>query len=48
VVRARERFVARLLDDGTPVERERGCVAVLHTDIIREAFWRERPETLAP
>jgi hypothetical protein len=48
VVRARERFVAKVREDGTAVERERGRVAVLHADIIGDAFWTERPETLAP
>jgi hypothetical protein len=42
----RERAVVKTLPDGTPVERERPGVAVLHTDIIKDAFWEEHPDIL--
>ncbi|KAI8469703.1 MAG: histidine tRNA 5'-guanylyltransferase [Monoraphidium minutum] len=46
VVRVRDRVVVKHRDDGTPVERERPGVAVLHDDIIGDAFWREHPDIL--
>jgi hypothetical protein len=46
LVRTRERVVAKTLPDGTPVERERPGVAVLHTDIISDAFWEQHPDIL--
>ncbi|KIZ00415.1 tRNA(His) guanylyltransferase [Monoraphidium neglectum] len=46
VVRRRERVVVKHRDDGTPVERERPGLAVLHCDIIGERFWQEHPDIL--
>ena len=48
VVRCRERVVVKHTAEGAPVERERPGLRVLHTDIIRDAFWEEHPEVLAP
>ncbi len=48
VVRARRRVVVKTTPEGAPVERERSVVEVLHCDLIRDAFWQERPELLAP
>ena len=33
--------------DGRTKDKERLAVRVLHADIIRDAFWKERPELLA-
>lgn len=46
VVRRREKVLVKHRDDGTPVERERPTVAVLHVDIIGDSFWQEHPDIL--
>jgi hypothetical protein len=46
VLRERERVVVKHREDGTPVERERPVVRVLHTDLVGDAFWEARPEIL--
>ena len=37
----------RTAADGRTIERERLQPCVLHCDIIKDAFWAERPELLA-
>ncbi len=46
VIRQPVRYVAKVREDGTPVERERVEPVVLHCDIIRDDFWRAQPELL--
>lgn len=46
LVRRRERSVVKHRPDGTPVERDRPSVAVLHTDIIGDRFWEDNPDIL--
>jgi len=47
VLRQRGRAVVKQREDGSSVERERVQLAVLHTDLIGQGFWDERPELLA-
>lgn len=40
-------MTAVTMRDGRSKDKERLAVRVLHTDIIRDTFWKERPELLA-
>jgi len=46
VLRLPETQVVRIGDGGEPITRTRRAPAVLHVDIIGDAFWREHPELL--
>lgn len=47
VLRQRQLVAVKQRADGTAVERERQQLAVLHGDLIGDAFWENRPELLA-
>ncbi len=47
VIREKRKVVAKMDAEGRPVERERSEPTVLHTDLIRDAFWNDHPKLLA-
>jgi hypothetical protein len=46
VLRQPVKYVAKVRDDGSVVERTRVEAAVVHCDIIRDEFWQQHPELL--
>ncbi|PNH04219.1 putative tRNA(His) guanylyltransferase [Tetrabaena socialis] len=48
VLRTRALVEVKRREDGQPVLRERSVPTVLHVDLIRDEFWAEHPELLAP
>jgi hypothetical protein len=47
LIRRRVRTVVKQRDDGTPVERERLQLCVLHSDLIGPQFWDAHADLLA-
>jgi hypothetical protein len=47
IIRQSAKVVVKHKEDGTPVERVRPQLVVLHCDIIGQAFWDDNPQVLA-